>query len=94
MKNKSPSSAAPLLAAVLIVGGLLLAGYAAGYFWLGELQVSTGAIQVINGKRYSEGSLCRRNYTTQWETLLFLPAGKVESWRRGAEVELTWGINE
>jgi hypothetical protein len=80
------SIAAPIVAAVAIVL-LPLAVYVGGYFYLGVAQVwyfsgpvdplSRGGLQAIH-----------RTYRNKTLANLYEPAGKVEAWLRGINVEV------
>jgi hypothetical protein len=83
-----PSTAAPVLAAIVLVAALVGA-YVAGYLWLGQLTTANQGIAVLNGVHYRAAPRWCRNFNTQWEAVLFEPATKVESWLRGIEIEAT-----
>jgi len=80
------STAAPIVAAIAIVL-LPLAVYVGGYFYLGMAQVwyfagpvdplSRGGLQAIH-----------RTYPNKTLATIYYPAGKLEAWLRGIEVEV------
>lgn len=82
-------SAAPILATVLVVLLMLLAGYVGGYFWLGTLSPANQGIAVVNGVHYRAPVRWCRNFKAAWQTTLYQPLGQMESWLRGVEIELT-----
>ena len=75
-----PSTAAPILALLTIVG-TLLGAYVAGYFWLGE-KVDFPFYNPANG-----GFLMARYYRNEWIATVFAPAAKVEGWFIRRDVE-------
>jgi len=69
-----PSTAAPILAVLVVVLPLLLlASYVGGYFWLGEYSETS-----IPGNK-----VIARFYPHRWQTFVFSPAAWVESLMRG-----------
>ena len=82
------SPAAPILA-VLAVVLMLLGAYVAGYFWLGKLSTRNLGIAVVNGVEYREMKPPCRDFNTRWQAALYAPLGKLESWLRGVDIEIT-----
>jgi hypothetical protein len=85
MTRQRKSAAVPILTALLIVG-VPLAAYVAGYFWLAERSESRIApgdfIPEARGKPYIVG----RFYERQWQATIYKPAAVVETWLTGFHV--------
>jgi hypothetical protein len=77
------SPVAPILIAVLLVA-IPLGAYAAGYFWLGKrtdwYSTQSNAHETIE-----------RSYPHLGLMLVYQPAGKLESWLRRIDVEISLG---
>lgn len=85
-----PSTALPILTVLAIVL-VTLGAYTGGYFWRSELWKSNGQMHQFSGDEVINLSVpitWERDYRTQWEAAVFKPAGKVEGWLRGIEVEV------
>ena len=75
MTNR-PSTAAPILAATLLVVALLLGAYVGGYFWLGQ---ETAAYKL-------EKTWVRRSFPSKGYAMAYQPLAKLESWLAGWDV--------
>ena len=85
--TRRSSTSAPIAAAIAILL-LPLAAYVGGYYWLGMAQVwyfsgpvdplSRGGLQAIH-----------RTYSNRTLALLYQPAGRMEEWLRGIDVEVS-----
>jgi hypothetical protein len=84
MKHRS-SIAAPLLAAMAIVL-LPLGAYVGGYFWLGHYSEFNFGRLVDPPRDYTIAS---RTFPHHALATLYRPAGRVESWLRGFDVDLS-----
>lgn len=62
--------------------------YVGGYLWFGELTKGNLGIAVANGVTYRQTGSWQRVYKRSWATCVFQPAGQVESWLRGREVDV------
>jgi hypothetical protein len=88
-----PSTAAPILA-VLAVVLVTLGAYVGGYFRLGTFSKTNASISVIDSVRYRAGGRWCRIFTTSWQAALYEPLGRMESWFRGVDIELTSSDDE
>src|SRR6186713_655681 len=61
-----------------------LAIYVAGYLWLGQRR------DYISLTSPTQITLIERNYRPQWAVGVFKPAGRIESWLRGIQVDVIW----
>jgi hypothetical protein len=87
MGEKRKSSAAPILA-VLVIVLAMLGMYAGGYFWLGEL---TGIAHFPNVENPGPGYELRREYPLRWEAVSYQPLAAIETWLRG--IKVTTGVS-
>jgi hypothetical protein len=69
--NSRPSTAAPILAVLIIVLAMLGTAYVGGYFWLGQ--------------RYDGDETAFRVYPQQWMATAFEPAARFETWLTGVQ---------
>jgi hypothetical protein len=85
------STAAPILAALAIVLLPLLA-YLGGYFWLGAREDYYTGRFGFPGDAPPDPKLVliERTYQQEWLKTIYLPAGKVETWARGIDVDVVW----
>lgn len=79
MTRERKCVAARILAAILILG-VPLTAYVAGYFWLGERKVfelTPGpVIPAALGKSY----VVTRFYNKEWQATIYKPAAMLETW--------------
>jgi hypothetical protein len=81
MTRPSHSAAGPIAVAVAMLA-VLLCGYVAGYFWLGEYIPGT----VQSGRFVAPEPVVWREYPHRLPAILFMPAAKVEAKCRGHKV--------
>lgn len=89
-----PSAAAPLLAVTAILLAFLGA-YVGGYYVLGEETLWLCEVELppdtpeAPPKLVVQPAAFERAYPQLWLMLIYQPAGQVETWLRGTEVEIS-----
>lgn len=83
MKNERKSGFATTLTAVAIALLLVLplGAYVGGYLWLGEYDSATDGDDGVEQ--------VSREYPQEWLATIYVPAGILESWLRGVEVDVS-----
>ena len=89
-----PSAAAPILAALAILAAFVGA-YAGGYFLLGEQSIVLTEIELPSAPdappNYSiQQTGIDRAYPQLWLMMIYQPAGRLEAWLSGSEVQISW----
>jgi len=81
-----------LALAVLAVVAVLLGTYAAGYFLLCERQdwYAAGSDTLLKDVPIGPLATIERTYPRQWLAVICRPAGQLEEWLRGTDVEVTY----
>jgi hypothetical protein len=87
VKDKRPSPLAPIVIALLLLGAVPSL-YVAGYFGAGDREDSVTTIFLGKHRKSLSLHSTERVYPSVWMARLFYPAGKMESWVRGVDVQV------